>query len=88
MGFPSYITGDDDQPAEETWLTMPAILKAELVSFMASYAQPTNGKLDGVCCWYDVEHKRCKHHEHRPNVCRDFQVGSPDCLAWRDAFAI
>lgn len=88
MGYPSYIQGDAGQPAEEHWVNMPGDLKAELLRFVASYAQPSDGELDGVCCWYDADQQRCKHHEHRPNVCRDFEVGSDDCLAWRDVYAI
>ncbi len=35
------------------------------------------------CLWYDTETKRCKHYEHRPQVCRDFQPGEPQCNEWR-----
>lgn len=33
--------------------------------------------------WYDVETKRCRHYEHRPEICRDFKPGSAGCLEWR-----
>jgi uncharacterized protein len=35
------------------------------------------------CVWYDRASHRCRHYEHRPEVCRDFPVGGEDCLAWR-----
>ncbi len=35
------------------------------------------------CIWLDVETRRCRHHECRPNVCRDFDIGEEDCLAAR-----
>lgn len=38
---------------------------------------------DGPCIWFDVSLKRCKHHEHKPDVCRDFLVGGEDCLNLR-----
>ncbi len=86
MGFPSYVTASDGQAAEEPWLNMPDDLKAELLQQMESYVRPLSGELDGICCWYDAQLQRCKHHEHRPNVCRDFQIGSQDCLGWRDVY--
>ncbi len=83
MGYPSYIRATECHAAEASWLNMPADLKMELLRFMASYDEPTTGALDGVCFWYDAANECCKHHEHRPNVCRDFEVGGTDCLAWR-----
>lgn len=35
------------------------------------------------CLWYDTELKRCKHYEHRPQVCRTFTPGEPACNSWR-----
>lgn len=43
------------------------------------------------CLWYDEASKRCKHYEHRPDVCRDPEVmspGNPACLASRKHFRI
>ena len=37
----------------------------------------------GPCCWLDVESKRCRWYEWRPQICRDFKVGSESCLSWR-----
>jgi Fe-S-cluster containining protein len=37
----------------------------------------------GPCSWYDPETRRCKHHELRPQICRDFEPGSEDCLRFR-----
>ena len=86
MGFPSYVQATATQQAEAPWLSMPAELKAELVAFMRDYDPPADGTLDGACCWYDAENRVCRHHEHRPNVCRDFRVGSDDCVAWREHY--
>lgn len=35
------------------------------------------------CCWLDLETKKCKHYEHRPKICRDFQLGGSDCVELR-----
>lgn len=38
---------------------------------------------DSPCCWFDLETKRCRHYEQRPKICRDFVVGSDNCLTCR-----
>ena len=84
MGYPSFVLGNAEQPAEEYWLALPDDLKQELERFIASYPKLPAGQLDGPCVWFDHESRRCKHYEHRPRVCRDFKVGCTDCLGWRD----
>lgn len=32
------------------------------------------------CLWYDPATRRCRHYEYRPLACREFEVGSEDCL--------
>jgi Fe-S-cluster containining protein len=36
------------------------------------------------CLWYDANLKRCSNYEHRGLVCREFEVGGPDCLTMRE----
>lgn len=36
------------------------------------------------CYWYDQVTRKCKHYEHRPMICRDFEIGSEFCLAYRE----
>ena len=86
MGYPSYQEGNDRQPPEEPWISLPDSLRHELLSFVATYQEPPEGQLDGPCIWFDIETRRCKHHEHRPNVCRDFKINSEDCLGWREHY--
>lgn len=33
--------------------------------------------------WYDEVTKRCRHYEHRPQVCRAFSPGEPACNGMR-----
>ena len=87
MGIPSYVQGNEVQAAEKHWVSMPAELKQELMEFMRSYQRPAEGELDGPCVWFDPQKRVCMHHEHRPNVCRDFKVGGKDCIAWRKHYA-
>ena len=78
-------------PGESHWHTLPAHLKQELETHMAAYQAPKYGKtlatFDGPCIWLDMETRLCKNHTVRPNVCRDFETGNPDCLQWRDTYA-
>lgn len=42
------------------------------------------------CLWLDEDTKRCKHYEHRPEVCRDSVMvpGNGPCLSTRKRFRI
>ena len=35
------------------------------------------------CLWFDATSRLCKHHEYRPQVCRDFELGGLNCLTDR-----
>lgn len=45
---------------------------------------------DGLpCLWFNVETKRCKHYEHRPQSCRTAVVpGDEYCLKFRSEQAV
>ena len=43
------------------------------------YLAGLNYRDDGPCIWLDQTTKKCKHYEHRPGVCRDFNLGSESC---------
>ena len=34
----------------------------------------------GPCIWLDAATDRCRHYDWRPQVCRDYAIGSPSCL--------
>ena len=40
------------------------------------------------CIWFDDETKQCRHYEHRPQVCRDFERGCPMCVQLRLKYKI
>lgn len=87
MGYPAFIRETSEHPAEEFWLTLPADLRAELLAYIAGYQEPAEGELDGPCVWFDPTTRRCRHHQHRPQVCRSFLVGGIDCRQWRKAYS-
>lgn len=41
---------------------------------------------DGWCVALDSVHMRCSIYEHRPAVCRRFEMGGPYCLAIREDY--
>ena len=69
----------------ERWVRMPGKLRKELLEEIRSY-QPVDGELDAACIWLDPATRLCKHHEHRPQVCRDFDIGCQQCVAWRRVY--
>lgn len=40
-------------------------------------------RIDGHCILFDMEARRCKDYEHRPSVCRNFELGSGTCRFFR-----
>lgn len=36
--------------------------------------------IDGPCFWLNQESGICRHYEHRPPICRDFEIGGDYCL--------
>ncbi|MDB4759904.1 YkgJ family cysteine cluster protein [bacterium] len=95
MGYPSYVTTAHSETGqagsdinEQAWVDMPESLKQELLLYIQNYQAPPKGELDGPCVWYDAARRCCKHHEHRPQVCRDFSVGGKGCLEWRSHYRL
>ena len=43
---------------------------------------------DNVPCFWLTDDLRCKHYNHRPEICREFEVGSEACQGWRERFNI
>lgn len=81
----------EGNPGESWWHILPDELKKPLLQHMEQWIQPdydgTLESFDGPCIWLDMETRMCKHHQHRPNVCRDFETGCGDCLQWRKEYA-
>lgn len=61
--------------------TMPPEILAGLISYHAKVAAGEDRGDDQACIW--LHEGRCRHHEWRPQICRDFIVGGPGCRRWR-----
>lgn len=66
-------------------------LPVEAMRYLRTYENALlNGAVngDGPCCWYDPKTRGCRFYEHRPQICRDFEVGCGDCLNWREKYRV
>jgi Fe-S-cluster containining protein len=63
--------------------TLPGALLAEMEATLAEWQAGFFPPDHSPCVWYDAATRRCRHYEHRPQICRDFEVGGEGCLRWR-----
>jgi Fe-S-cluster containining protein len=89
MGHPTFLRAMGALPAEQAWVDLPEHLKRELDEYLARRRlRWLAGKLEmdsdygEPCIWLEPD-GTCRHYDHRPLVCRDFEVGGEDCLRFR-----
>lgn len=70
----------------ERWRQMPDPLRKDILKAIQEYQPPAAGELDQACIWLDPTTRLCSHHTHRPQVCRDFEIGCDQCLDWRRSY--
>ncbi len=58
-------------------------LKAYLQQLLAGVRRESQ-----VCIWLDQSTMRCRYQEHRPLICREFEVGTDECRGWRNQYSI
>ena len=63
-------------------LDLPAKLKIEILDLLDNHHYRETNK--SPCYWFDQITLKCKHYEHRPQICRDFDIGSISCLSYRE----
>lgn len=73
MGRPRFIDHED-----------VAAIPREALDLISDAMDDPDYDLDGPCCWLDPITKRCLHYEHRPTICREFEMGGVDCRGWRE----
>jgi len=67
-------------PNDPSFARLPQHLKDEIDAYLKS---PLYLGKDIPCIWLDRGTGRCKNHEHRPDVCADFEVGDEPCREMR-----
>ena len=74
----------DDWPV---FRAMPEGLRRELAEYYAAARRlPIEDREElyySPCIWLDLETRRCRHYEHRPSICREFEVGGRWCRGHR-----
>ncbi len=63
---------------------LPVAIREEFEAGMRLRAEE-NWPNDVPCFWQTPD-LRCGHYEHRPKICREFERGGDDCLAWRQVW--
>lgn len=71
--------GIESDPDDYAWL-MAAPEEARRIKYERMDSDAPD---ECPCCWLDLDTKQCRFYEFRPGVCRDFEMGSPECLAYR-----
>lgn len=90
-GYISYLTGiaslDDGTDDAARVRALPAELRAELERYIA--LPVSRERPDGeVCLWFDPVARQCKHYDLRPEICREFEMGSDFCHSWRRRYGV
>ena len=81
MGHPQFFWRPDAGIAiDPHWNDVPEHLKSELETYRAGLKEIDLGQ---PCIWFDESTRQCRHYVHRPQVCRDFEIGNPHCLRMR-----
>src|SRR6478752_5938914 len=70
-GTPQAVGGDDSLADHQRLLDAPAEARA---AYFASH-----GSINCHCAWLDSNKNRCRFYEHRPDICRNFEVGGSWC---------
>lgn len=72
------------------YLYRPKDLPEELAREIDLYfAGLWNGDVpQDACLWFDPVTRKCKHHEFRPWVCRQYEVASPACQLERRPYYV
>ena len=83
----------DDAAAEmlaeenERLKQLPENARRELRNYMESLLNG-DGREDPSCIWLNRDTMQCRYHEHRPSICRELEMGSEGCRAWRTEYQV
>lgn len=61
---------------------LPTHLRDEVLTIM--HNNPGLEHSRQPCYWFDMNTRRCVEYNHRPQICRDFEVGCNACINYRE----
>ncbi len=73
----------DDDGDLLRWRSAPLLARATCYDY-AIKVQAGEIREPGPCCWLDPTTRKCRWYEHRPEICRDFELGGESCLRKRE----
>ena len=85
IGHPHFWRAATGENADPHWAGLPDNLKTEINQYIDGLEDHDMGQ---PCIWLDLDTKSCRHYEHRPQMCRDFEVNSFHCRRIRSEFGI
>lgn len=70
---------------DELMLTAPDVFRHyKMAKHSMEVGRKAHGMVDGIpCFWFDMVTRRCRHYEHRPEICQEFEVNSLPCMSMR-----
>lgn len=78
----------EGHPEFERVDALPESLKGELQEYIERLKDSSIPNPETPCMWLDAETRRCRHYEHRPNICRDsLERNDENCRAWRELYS-
>jgi len=77
----------DDEDYQRA-MELPDELKRELLTYRDRLVAGEKHPRGGVCLWLDESTGGCRHYEHRPSICREFEMGSEECHSWREEYGV
>ena len=76
MGHPHFWRFAQGDDKDVHWANLPEPLKDQINDYVDGL---TDHDLGSPCIWLDMDDRTCKHYEHRPQMCRDFEMGGEHC---------
>src|SRR6187399_2808188 len=70
-GVPEPIGGEDSCDDLRRLGAAPAAAQATYLKHL--------GTINAPCSWLDMVNRRCRYYDFRPDICRNFEVGSRWC---------
>lgn len=75
-----------DHPDLLLWQDVPEAARRELAARCGRMVGGDGSvrQADRPCVWLDLDTRRCRWYDHRPELCRRFEPGGVQCLKMRD----
>ena len=91
MGYPPFYAMYEEteylDQSDPRWLELRD-KHPELAAACRQGALDSRGDQELPCIWLDLETNKCKHHDLRPDICRDFEMGGDACLEHRERLGV